>query len=565
MRVGTGVRVALVAVALSVGVSGCVGEIGDGGARESSTVPAEPASALPRHDLRRLTRLEYEQTLRDLFGDDVVDEAGSALAQMPTDRVEHGFRTMSLGVTANYVDGSFYVADAVSDALTADAAALAKLEPCLADAPDENCIEGFFDRLGRRIYRRPLGSDDRQALLAAYDDGLSISVTDGLKLMLMQMLISPRFLYRIELAGALAQSETLDDEHYPLDEYELATRLAYFAWGTTPDEELLDAAADGRLSGELDSQVERLFSDPRAEQQVARFADEWLGLEFIPSPDQSDLFLGEVDGVGLSQDARTSARELVLHHAFAAQSSYSELLETRSALPLSEDLATIYELDASAQSLVQLDPKRTGLFTRVALLLAGGEQTHPIVRGAELRRRFLCDETAPPEPENIEEAIEPPPFDANKTARQRWTEQTSGKACVGCHSMINPFGFALESFDNLGRYRELEPIADPSSGELLAELPIDTGVIVHIDGQDVSVDGAADLSRAVSASADAQRCFSESWFRFAHGRDSELSDGAVIGALQSAGETGSMLELMKAYAQTPQFQLRRVRRGTGDQ
>src|SRR5262249_12422205 len=131
-----------------------------------------------------------------------------------------------------------------------------------------------------------------------------------------------------------------------------------------------------------------------------------------------------------------------------------------------------------------LDGKvRAGLLTRGALLLNSGETSYPIRRGAFIRRKLMCDPISPPHPNAFPPGtIQPPVFDANATARQRWTAKTSEGRCVACHGTFNPLGFALEHYDAIGRYRSDEPIVDPSTGAEVKRLPIDTGVDIDLDG-----------------------------------------------------------------------------------
>jgi hypothetical protein len=549
--------VVLAAAALSHEV-GCIGTIGsgDGTDGDGNSIYTEEEMTTGVSPLRRLTRLEYENTLRDLFGDAHVDALTVELAGLPSDVKLNQFSTMALGVTTQHVDGYFFAADALSDRLSQDSAALGALEPCLATPPyDGACLGTFFDGFGRRLLRRPVTAEERTAFEASYAAGAPISEPDGAKLMLLHMLVSPAFLYRLELGGA-----SIEEGIEELDGYALATRLSYLAWGSTPDEELLDAAASGALAGDgLDAQIDRLFGSERARGWVARFFDEWLGINAIPNVQQSDEFLAGIARDTLVADAQAEARALIDHHVFGEPASFVALMNTRTAFVTSPALAQLYGIPLpSGDGRVELDDTRAGLLSRAAMLMGQGEITHPVLRGTRVRRKLLCDNIEPPDPEAFPpNTIAPPPFDPNKTARDAWTAQTSAPTCNTCHARINAIGFALENYDAIGRYRTLEPIVDPDTGEVVNELPIDDQVEVLLDDK-VMVDGALGLGTALGESELGGMCFSRQWLRFALGRLDESDDSGSVRALFEAGQGGTMMIALKQLAKNPQFRLRKI-------
>jgi hypothetical protein len=212
-----------------------------------------------------------------------------------------------------------------------------------------------------------------------------------------------------------------------------------------------------------------------------------------------------------------------------------------------------------ATGALALDPAtRGGLLTRAVFLATAGEQTHPILRGAGVLRRFLCDDIPLPEPsEDLEVAA--PAYDPAKTARERWTAKTSSPTCSSCHSRINPFGFALEKYDALGRYREVEPIVDPGSGEVVNELPIDARVELELDGELVEVDGAVELSHAIGDADAAQACLAKKWFRFVHGRREAADDASDLESLEAlALDRDAIVAILRQVALQPSFRLRRT-------
>jgi len=535
---------------LCLALSACVGLIEDPPSREDDRrddPAAEQAQALAEAPLRRLTRTEYMRCLRDLFGDDAVSAVSDALAALPTDRQAQRYSTNTSGVSANHVDAYFNVADALASWMVSSPERLGRLDQCLATSADSECARSVAGRWGKRIYRRPLTTEEIDGLVATFTDGVSLSVPDGVQLMLIQLLTAPAFVYRVELG-----EEQVEPNVYELSRWELATRLSFLVWGSTPDDDLLDAAERGALDSNsgVAAELDRLLSDPRAREQVAWFFDEWLDLDSVPTPQQSDEFLDGLPKQSLAQDARVEIARLIEEIVFERRGTYADLLTSRSGY-LSDSIAQLYSVPASSTT-SELPEERAGFLTRAAMLMTNDETTHPIRRGVKIRRRLLCENVAPPPPGVAN--MNAPPFDPSKTARERWTEKTSAAPCSGCHSRINPFGFALENYDSIGRFRSFETIADPITHQKVNELPIDAAVEVMLDGEMVSVSGGAALSQAMAASAQARSCFAAQWTAFALGRDVSPE---TVGDLTKPGDT--MLSTLTALTRLPGFRVRKVK------
>lgn len=552
-------RVSTILLLTALGAAaGCTGSIGDGdadGRRPGDDVPVDADSLAPSGH-RRLTRLEYERTLRDLVGGPVVDAATIELAALPSDEVKNGFSTMNGDVGAAYVEGTFGVAVAVGGRIAADNALRSSLSPCLADAaPTTDCIGDLARTFGRRAFRRPLTDAEVDAVIGTYSAGLALTPEDGIELAIVHILAAPPFLYRLEVDGA----ETAEPEIFALTSFELATRLSYTIWGSCPDDALLDAAESGTLDTPegLEAQLARMASDPRTRSHAGLFFREWLRLDKVATPQQSDEFLAGVDPSGLAGLAAEETERFAVHEAFDASGSVSDLFSSQTAFVSSPALAALYGVAPGDG--VELPPERAGLLGRVSMLLETAETTHPIRRGALVRRRLLCDAIEIPDPSQVPpDQIQPPPFDANKTARVRWTEQTSQGTCGSCHARINAIGFALEGFDTLGRTRTLEPILD-STGEIVNELPIDTHVEVDLgDGAPVSVSGPAALATALSESDTAALCLARQWLRYSEGRIDVVEDEATLEALiESGAQTGGLFALLTALPKQPGFRFHR--------
>jgi hypothetical protein len=552
---------ALTLIALT---SGCIGNIGDTG--EGPGGSGGPTGGLPEgttlgavSDLRRLSRLEYEASLRALFGDAGVSAAATALAGLPDDRGKNEFSSMARGVSSAHVDAHWAVAKQVGAAVGSTPELRARMAPCLADASaDDACVDDAIESFGLRVLRRPITEDEHARLRTAFDAGKSqLSFEDGVALLVIALLESPSFLYRVEVGTDPVAGE---QDMYVLGDYEIATRLSYLLTGAPPDEELLEEAASGGLGDEsrFRAQLQRLAASGGAPPHVLSFFVEWLGMDRIPVPQHSPEFLGSIEPAAAVVEMRAELEKATMHHVFDAQAPFAALVASDVSFP-GPMLGQIYGVGPSPDSPLSIDDgRRGGLLTRAAFLSTMSEQTHPILRGVFVMRNLLCDDIQVPAASD-ELPIEPPAFDPAKTARERWTAKTSEPNCANCHQRINAFGFALEQYDSLGRFRELEPIIDPGTGALLAELPIDPVVDVLLDGETVPVDGGVQLSAALAASDQARACFARKWFRFVHGRREVPEDKTEIETLvTTATEGASMVDTFMAVALTPSFRVRRV-------
>ncbi len=517
-----------------------------------------PALASP---LRRLTKAEYENTIADLFGAEALAVVTAAVSLVDA-RAAHDFSVLAQGITAGHAQGYFQAADLLSAHVTATPARLATLAPCLASAnPDAGCVRGFVERTGRRVIRRPLSAQEITDLLGHYAKGREIGNEDGVRLVLLALLQAPPFIYRPELGDVAVNTEA--PQVLQLTAFELGTRLSYVLWGSTPDERLLDAAATGNLNtpAGLSAEIDRMLESPRARSWLEHFFAEWLEIEELPPALQSDAFLAGIARQGLGHDMNREVVQFALSFALGPGmgGTWKDLLTSPISFVTSTNLARIYGVPAGAgDGRVTLPPAdRAGLLTRAALLVASGESTSPIARGARVRHKLLCAPLAAPDPAAFPpDAITPPAFDRNKTARQRWTEKTSAGACAGCHALLNPIGFALESYDSLGRLRRTEPILDPQTGAKVNDLPIDTNVDVVLGSRTIRVSGSAELGAALADEPDAQRCFAEQWFKFAYRRPPVSADACLMADLATAAAQLGLKEMIRRSLLTPAFHSR---------
>src|SRR5580700_5456603 len=339
-----------------------------------------------------------------------------------------------------------------------------------AAAEEEACAEKILAGLAHRAYRRPVAGDDVPELMALYKQGAETGGFEaGVRLALQKILVSPDFIFRVELDPAGTPAGSVRQ----VSDVELASRLSYFLWSSIPDDELLAVAERGELSNPkvLESQTKRMLADPRSEALVKNFAGQWLFLRNVPAVQPDPAAFPDFDE-NLRQ-AMGKETELWLDSQVRENRSVVDMLTTDYTY-VNQRLAEHYGIKGvfgNEFRRVKLDdPKRQGLLGQASIMAvtAYPNRTAPTIRGKWVLEQILGTPPPPP-PANV-------PFlkeDATHTKlsmRQRMTEHATSPSCAVCHHIMDPIGFALENFDGLGKWRELggdsgtEPI--DSSGVL---------------------------------------------------------------------------------------------------
>jgi len=529
--------------------------------------------------LTKLSTREYRNTVRDLLMASGLGAMSSAveagLAAVPDDSQGESFRALDNRISLEHVQAYFDVGVATGDMITADAARLeAAAGACaMAATLSESCARDFIERFATFAYRRPPSGDEVEQLLALNDG--ERTPAEALRAIVVVAMSSPRFVNHVEIDGTeITGEQTL----LQLTGYEIASRLSYLFWQTMPDEELLEAAADGSLATETGfaAQLDRVFGDDRTRATLWQFWDEWLRLEkFTGFEHTRPGFRSLAEGESIGQadhdyyaDMVAEIRALTELFTFDQQGTVADLLATKLSVTQSEDLAGLYGVEpwSGSGDYPELPGgTRAGLFQRAALLVSSLETTNPFHRGAFVRRHLLCDPLAQPDPNSLPPgSLDPPPLDAQQTTRERFQAKVEGNAtCQTCHGQFSNIGFVLESFDALGRFRTSERVFDEQTGELLADLPIDTTFVTAIELDDETpVADAVELNERVIASKKVEACMAKKYFSFALRRTPSASsldtcavdDLAVALDDSEAGLAGAF----KRIARHESFFLRKV-------
>jgi len=480
--------------------------------------PYRPAAAA----LQRLTRRQYGNALRDLLGREV-----RVPTDIDVDTPLHGFTTVGaaqLTVAPRAAEQYEAAALDVTGQVFGSAPRRMALVGCTPATADDSCAQGYLQRFGRLAWRRPLTEAERTRWV-----GVSRSVGSalgdpwaGLRYATAGMLQSPFFLYRVELGAP----DPTRPGWVKFDGYEMASRLSFFLWNTTPDEALLTAAARGDLDAPagLRTQTTRLLADPRARTAIGDFFTEYLKLDRLDSLSRDPMaFPLMTPSLGASM--RAEVLQIVDDVVFAQDTDVRAMFDTRSTF-INDDLGRLYNLGGTqGASMVRVElpaqGPRAGVLTTAGFLAlnAHAAATSPTLRGRFVRQYLLCQEIPPPPPgvlTSIPESTGP------RTLRQRLSQHVTDSTCAGCHNLMDPIGFGLEHFDALGVYRTTD------NG-----LPVDaTG---EVDG--VSFRNARGLATALRNHPRVGPCVSRQLFRYATAHKETDAEAAGLRALATQFQT----------------------------
>jgi hypothetical protein len=491
--------------------------------------------------LRRLTHAQYNNTVRDLLG----DQTRPADFFPPEDTLR-GFK--------NQVEAQG-VSPLLAEAYSAAAERLARnafrggdtngLIPC--KPAQRECAARFIREFGRKAYRRPLRTEEVrrfERLFTASGDFLK-----GAQTVVEAVLQSPNFLFHTEEAP-----------------YDIASRLAYFIWDSMPDEALFRAAASGELKtlAGVETQARRMLADPRAREALDQFVSQWLHFDGVLST-VKDRRLYPQFTPELGQAMVEETRRLVNYLVWEDR-NFMDLFTAEYTFVNSE-LAELYGIPAPREefALVKLpaDRDRAGLLGQASFLTQTSKpgDTSPTVRGMFVREQFLCQKIPDPPPGT---AASLPPITEDKpvTNRERLQTHFLNPSCAGCHTLMDPIGFGFEKYDAIGRRREklkLQFLPHPGRERrgdryITVELPLDTtGQVAGIKGSQFS--SPKDLGRILADSPLCQTCVARQLFRYALGRAETSNDeGAIKQAFTEFRDSGFRFkQLMMAIVRSPQF------------
>jgi hypothetical protein len=489
--------------------------------------------------------VEYNNTVRDLLG-----TARSPADDFPIDDRGSGFDNIAdvLTLSPLHIDNYYTAAVALVDEALATASQRSKLVTCDLVAQGAACARKVLEAFVPLAWRRPVTPAEVDAFMAPVTLAATQSdpVEQGLKIALRTVLMSPKFIFRVENDPSPTSSAA-----HPLGQYEIASRLSYFIWSSMPDADLFAAAKAGTLNqiASLQAQVTRMLASPKAAALSDNFAGQWLYTRQIfdaaPDPKLYPAF-DENLRAAMKLEMEAMFREVV------AGGLPADKLLTADFTFANDRLAKHYGLPAVGSTtpvkVSLVGTPRTGILSQGGFLTVTSHQdrTSPVVRGKWIMNQLLCI-AVPPPPPDVNVTLDP--AKATGTLRQQMEAHRANPACAICHKQMDPLGLGLENYDAIGTHRTTDKgLPIDSSGELP-------------DGR--KFNGAQELATMVAADVNFGRCLTEQLYTYALGRAPDTAvghmDPAVLhGIAQSFRSNGySFKELITQIATSPTFLNRR--------
>jgi hypothetical protein len=517
-----------------------------GGTTTGEPVPEDAIDEIAISGLRRLSVVEYQQTIIDLLGID----AEQAKELLPIDTLTPFDNDYTIQIASEpLIKGLEVIAGDLATTVVETEALRTAIVPCApTGADDDACFREFITTFGRRALRRPLTTTeiDTYAGLLSYAieaDDFWFGVHAGLRLFLQH----PELVYRVEIGEPVPDHPELRR----LGDFELAARLSYFTIGSTTPDWLLDAAEQGMLADEggVTTAAQTLLADDRARARIDRFHALWLRYE-------------QLSAEGIYGNMRDESDALVERIVFDDRTRWTDMLEATETWVTAE-LAEHYGLPAPSGAAGWVpygESGRMGLLSHGSFLAVGAKfgDTSPTQRGLLVRTALFCQEIPKP-PDDLMVDVDEPPMGSDPDACKidqyyMWQEP----ACSGCHALMDPLGFGLEAYDASGAFRT----AQPNRPE--CEISGD-GTFYGGPNGDVPFNGPAALATIAVESGEVEACVAKQLYRFAVGRlvlddhDEALLE-RLVAESGGAGEL-EMLGFIERYVASDAFRYRREEDG----
>jgi hypothetical protein len=533
---GSGASVGAGTAGIGGGVSGTAG---------SAVVTTPPANA-GVVVVRRLNHSEYNNSVRDLLMT-TLRPADS----FPADDLGAEFDTVgsALSLSPGYVMAYESAAHALIADLYADATRRQRVVTCNIDTGGDTCAQTVLSAFARRAWRRPVTAEEIQTLMKPMAAARTVAATptEGIRHALAAVLLSPFFIFKIEI-----DADPTSTASRRVSQHELATRMSYALWSSTPDDTLLAAADSGQLAtdDQVSAQIDRLLADPRADALLDEFAAEWLNYKDMEQH-EVDTKLFPKYTPALARSMRLEARRFV-QEFLRTELGVPEMLSARFTF-LDSALATHYGLTrpagGAATDFTRVDTSagpRAGLLTLGAFLTSTSlpTRTSPVIRGNFIFTRLLCGNIQQPPPDV-------PPLSEDVTfgtQRERLEAHRSKPECMPCHNVMDPLGFGLENYDAIGAFRTMDGTAAVDASGVMPD-----GV--------TKFNGAVELAAALSKDAGFSACLTNKFMTFAIGRLlNQRDDGAWVSYLsgRAMSSGGSLKTVIRTVMLSEGFRSRQA-------
>ena len=496
------------------GVAGGSGGGTDGGLAGSGAPADNDDPGVPGPAVARLTRDQYTRSIQDLVGVTDLPELDLPLDERAGPFVATGMVEMGSLAVSQYVA-------AAEGIVAANRAKLVQKLPCTAQAVSSDCLTQFVSTFGAKVYRRPLTNEQISDYTSLAKEAVDKKDADtAVSQVMSAMLASPFFLYRLETGDGT--------DNRALTPFERAARLSYFLTGSTPDDELTKAAANGKLTtaDEAAAQVDRLMKTTGFTRQMQRFVAQLLGLDDIAKVTKDAGQFPDFNAKLLAAIAQESGD--FVRAVFESDGGRLETLLTAPYSVVTAPLAAFYGLQSGASSQptkVTFDAnQRLGILTQAAFLVThahANSTTATVPRGKTLRENLLCQTLPPPPPQT---PPLPPVASPNQTAQEMFASHESVPYCAGCHKLMDPLGLAFEHYDSIGKWREKQ-----GSSEIDA-----SGEVTGTANTNVSFADAISLAKRLADSPDVHRCVVRQAWRFAMSRNDIAAPAPLLSSFEAS-------------------------------
>ncbi len=529
------------------GTAGSSHSGGTGAAGMSAAAGTAGAGSTPTDSgtraLRRLNRVEYNNTVHDLLG-----TALRPADKLPEDETVDGFDTVGEGLSLSLQhlevleQAATQLVDELYSLPAGDARRATVLACQLQVGAEAACARQILSSFARRAFRRSVTEAEIANWLAFVDKAVSSgnSYEEGLKAALSSILLSPHFLYMVEKGQSGGAGGVVRLNHH-----ELATRLSYFLWSTMPDATLFAAADAEALAGapsKLAAEMQRMLMDPKAEALTDNFVGQWLTLRrlALDEPDKKTFPNFEPS----IKDAAARETELFFGELIKQNSPVESLL-TADFTFVDGALGKHYGIAVSGTGFERVSlstTARLGILTQASFLIANSHPafTSPTKRGAWVLEQLLCEAPPPPPPDVMTQLAAPA---EGESVRDKLAAHRANPSCAACHALMDPIGLGLENFDAIGVYHATE------NGK-----PVDASGVLR----GTSFSGARELATLLGSDARLAGCFAQQLLTYAVGRPFSTVEGrstasTLVQDERAAGRQG-VSDLIRAVALSEPFQ-----------
>ena len=474
--------------------------------------------------MRRLTPDQYRQSIADIFGRTI-----TLGGRFEPDVRYNGLLALGTGVasaTPSAIEQYEAMARVVANQVVSEQRreTLIPCKPASLKAADEVCASKFLTRAGRLLYRRPLTVEEIRTWAGIAGESAT-KLNDfyaGLSTSLSTMMVSIPFLFRQEIAVP----DPAKPGFYRMTSYSKASRLSFFLWNTTPDEELLGAAEKGELNSKngLTKQVERMMKSHRVDGGVRAFFADFLGFDRFENLEK-DTVIYPAYSVNVALDAREQLLRTITDTLLVQNADYRDIFTTRKTF-LTSTLGRIYQvaIDRPDGGWMRYEfpqgDQHVGIVTQIGFVALASHpgRSSPTIRGKAIRELLLCQHVPDP-PGDVDFSLFNDLNSPNKTARQRLSAHATTPTCAGCHKVTDPIGLGLEHFDGIGQMRDSE------NGELISTAG-------DLDG--IAYKDAAGLAQAIHDNPSATTCVVNRLAAYALGRSLGNGDKELVNYLSES-------------------------------